>query len=139
MNVAGLEDYIAIEGARPAVWGERDCCLFPAGWVLRATGVDPAAAWRGAYASRREAWALIRARGGIERAIGEDMAAAGFVPTSDPMSGDVGLVEVAVGLRRPVTLVVGAIRVGRLWAVKAHLGMVAGRYPVRAAWSVIPV
>lgn len=45
-------------------WGENDCALFAADWVLEATGEDPAATWRG-YASESEAQALIDAAGGM--------------------------------------------------------------------------
>lgn len=45
-------------------WGENDCALFAADWVLEATGVDPAAQWRG-YASEAEAQAIIDAAGGM--------------------------------------------------------------------------
>ena len=45
-------------------WGTNDCCIFAADWVLEATGVDPAAHWRG-YASEAEAQAIIDAAGGL--------------------------------------------------------------------------
>jgi len=34
---------------RPFAWGEHDCCLFAADWVLALTGIDPAAALRARY------------------------------------------------------------------------------------------
>ncbi|APJ15152.1 hypothetical protein KAM344_17450 [Aeromonas caviae] len=40
-----------IEAARvrPFVWGENDCCLFVADCCMAASGVDPAAVYRGRY------------------------------------------------------------------------------------------
>ena len=38
--------------AKPFIWGETDCMLCLAEWVLRVTGRDPAAAVRGVYDSR---------------------------------------------------------------------------------------
>lgn len=59
---------MAIEAARerPFAWGFHDCCLFAADVVRELTGEDLAAPFRGRYASRREAVALLGARGGLE-------------------------------------------------------------------------
>lgn len=45
-------------------YGSHDCALVAADWVLEATGVDPAAQWRG-YASEDEARAIIDQAGGM--------------------------------------------------------------------------
>ena len=51
----------AREGA--FAWGERDCALWCAEWVLECTGKDLGAAWRGKYATERGAARLMRKRG----------------------------------------------------------------------------
>ena len=45
-------------------WGVFDCCTFAADWVKSATGIDPMADYRGRYASKEQAMALLRERGG---------------------------------------------------------------------------
>lgn len=49
-------------------WGTNDCCIVAADWVLEATGVDPAATWRG-YASEAEAQAIIERAGGMRELV----------------------------------------------------------------------
>lgn len=44
---------------RPFVWGEFDCALAACNFIYEQTGVDPAAAYRGKYATKAEANALI--------------------------------------------------------------------------------
>jgi hypothetical protein len=43
-----LERFIAAAGSRPWAWGERDCCLTLADWVIAAGHPDPAPHLRGA-------------------------------------------------------------------------------------------
>jgi hypothetical protein len=139
-NVPGLDAYVGDEGARPFVWGRRDCILFAAGWVQARTGRDPAAAWRGRYDTGFRAHHLLAQAGGITAAISREMAALGFALTSDPLPGDVGLVSVPTAVRgdRVRTETGGAIRVGRLWAVKGRRGLAGADFPCLAAWSIDP-
>ena len=50
-----LDALIASRMAAPFAWGAHDCCLFAADAVLAQTGEDPAAEFRGTYASAAEA------------------------------------------------------------------------------------
>lgn len=61
----------AIEAARtrPFTWGRHDCALWAADWVLACTGEDLAAGFRGRYATRAQAVALLGARGGLEAVV----------------------------------------------------------------------
>lgn len=141
INVPGLRDWIAVEGARLVVWGVNDCCLFAADWVLGLTGIDPAARWRGTYRSEREAHRKIKAAGGFLAAIGPEMDRAGFARTDDPTTGDVGIVEAPVAIRKGtiITRPVAAIRVGKRWAVKSSNGIAADAdFVCLAAWSIPP-
>lgn len=138
LNVPNLDDHIAVGGGRPFVWGVNDCSLFAADWVRSRTGLDPASDWRGAYTTMRTAHRLLADRGGLLAVISNAMDGLGFARTDDPLSGDVGVVTVPTAIRRGkiVTSDVAAIRVGRLWAVKARRGMAAGEFPCLAAWSI---
>ncbi len=46
-----LVAYLARTRGQPFVWGQLDCGLFSAGAIEAMTGVDPAAALRGRYAT----------------------------------------------------------------------------------------
>jgi hypothetical protein len=78
MMVRRLEDWparlaSALQEARGAAleYGRWDCCVFCANMVQAITGVDPAAALRGRYATEQEAYALMRAEfgGGIPETV----------------------------------------------------------------------
>jgi hypothetical protein len=58
-----LASYLIECEGRPYAWGEHDCALFAAGAALAMTGVDPAAAFRGRYHSKRTAMAALRSIG----------------------------------------------------------------------------
>lgn len=55
-----------VDGALPHAWGTNDCAMFAAGAVLAMTGVDPAAEWRGSYATEDDAAALMDRLGGLD-------------------------------------------------------------------------
>jgi hypothetical protein len=59
-----LAAYVDASRSTPFAYGKHDCCLWAAGWIVEATGDDPAAHWRG-YASEAEAQAIIDAAGGL--------------------------------------------------------------------------
>lgn len=75
------------------VWGEWDCCLFPAAWVKRRLGIDPAAHWRDRYDSEAGARAFVTAEGGLHRTMRRAARVAGLVWTTCPGVGAVGVVR----------------------------------------------
>lgn len=109
---------------------DADCCMWPADWVRDATGIDPAAALRGAYTNARTAAMQIRRFGGFEAMWRICMAEAGFAPTERPQDGDVGVVLDAFGRH------VAAIRTGGAWAAKSRDGLVIEDFCMVVAWSV---
>ena len=87
----------ALEAARdkPFQWGTHDCALWAADVILAMTGVDVAAAYRGAYtdeASAREA--MLRIDGGGLRAIGNRAFGPALNNVFMAQRGDVALVEI---------------------------------------------
>lgn len=50
------------------VWGEHDCAILAADCVLAVTGIDPAEPFRGRYATKKEAAAVL-AEAGYETAV----------------------------------------------------------------------
>ena len=55
--------------ARPFQWGVHDCVTFAAAAVRLATGQDPLAGLAVAWGDRQRAAALLRAQGGLRRAV----------------------------------------------------------------------
>lgn len=86
-----------IEGAekRPFLWGEWDCCLLAADWVLAATGFDAAADFRGKYATAAGARRLIKKHGDMLTMVRSLTEAHGMREINPKMAqrGDVCLVE----------------------------------------------
>lgn len=64
--------------ARPWSWGEADCCASAYEVFRRLHGVDPMAALRGTYSSRRSANRIIRSFGGFEAMTARLAAGAGL-------------------------------------------------------------
>jgi len=91
-----LADIIDAHRDTPFAWGTHDCCLFAAAVVAALTGHDPAAGYRGAYATEAEAEALI-GPGGLPGFLAQQAAAAGLPQLPHPSQaqrGDLALVTV---------------------------------------------
>jgi len=129
-----LADYLKGASGRPFVWGECDCCLFAADWIKARTGIDPAAALRGAYASEFEAKDVMHRTGTqtFSDFVCLHMTLADVAETVDPQEGDVGI------LRVPVHGETVGIRTGLgRWAFKTRRGVFTGACPdVVVAWSI---
>jgi hypothetical protein len=96
-----LEEYLAGARGHPFEWGRHDCVMFAANWVRFCTPRDPAARWRGRYATRMEAARRIKEAGA------DTMIAAGDILFGadrridrlvDARRGDIGLVSGAFGI-----------------------------------------
>jgi len=92
---------------------EMDCCIWAADWVLKRTGIDPAADWRGRYGSRREYMRMLLARGGLVRVAAQGLADVGaqLIEPAEAAPGDVGVIQTTDG---PAM----AIRCQRAWKAK---------------------
>lgn len=88
-----LTRFIEERRAAPFVWGSNDCCLFAADWVLRCTGVDLAATFRGTYSSPLVAHRIINESGGIETLWSEHAEKMGAkrIPSAQAWRGDVAI------------------------------------------------
>jgi hypothetical protein len=128
----GLNAYLAEAGKRRWAWGETDCVMFLAGWLIAARGIDPAAPYRGAYRTAAECYALAEREGGLLRLLGRALARAGLEPVSEAMPGDIALVRApaaSLGL-------IGAIKVEGGWAMRTLRGLVVGPAEAAAVWRV---
>ena len=114
------------------VWGQNDCCLFPANWILSIAGIDGGALWRGTYADEDQCLAVLERDGGVRAVMARGAALVGLPPTTNPVRGDVGVIRVRTFRGEPL---VGAICTGRRWAVMSAQGVRSLRGEVEAAWS----
>lgn len=124
-----LGAFLSGVAARPFAWGGADCMTTAADWVLCRRGVDPAAEWRGSYASERGAARILARAGGLEALVMRTAFACGLEQTDAPRPGDVGVVDCGGRL-------VASIKTGIGWAVKTPAGLWVARMPFRQAWRV---
>jgi hypothetical protein len=103
--VIRLEDWpsrlhAAVEAARstPFAWGSHDCILFAADCVAAMTGDDLAASFRGRYATREEAYAVLaKIGGGLEYAITQALGKPAANNWRMAQRGDVVVVDAPTG------------------------------------------
>ncbi|KGJ19303.1 DUF6950 family protein [Paracoccus sanguinis] len=87
---ARLSSYLVRVAREGFGWGRHDCALFAAGGVEAVTGRDPAAPWRGRYATRREGMRLIRAAGHADH-VAAAAALLPEVPAAMVLPGDLAV------------------------------------------------
>jgi hypothetical protein len=124
-----LQAYLLAAVERPFCWGECDCCLFMADWIMAARGIDPAADLRGRYSTQKGALKHIWRAGGLPALVEARMAAHGLARTDEPRIGDVGLVMTDLGET-------GAIRMRAGWACKTERGVVVRPFRLVMAWAL---
>lgn len=108
-----LQRYLAQAARAPFRWGSTDCGLFLADWVLAATGCDPAAHLRAAYACAQDADALLGAKG-----------LPGLVARLARSSGlQRGVARGSVAVVRNGAAHCGAIFTGTGWALRHNCGL----------------
>lgn len=127
--MAELDRFLAEAEAKAFKDGVWDCCLFPAAWVKRVTGIDGAAPWRGRYRTRLGWLRILKREGGVIGVMSRGAALAGLTETTTPMRGDIGVVHVA-------DVETAAVFLGGRWATAGPAGIVAIQVPFVKAWSV---
>jgi hypothetical protein len=60
-----LAEFIEERRAMPFAWGKNDCATFAADWVLKASGCDLAAPFRGRYHTPLGAMRMLKPAGGV--------------------------------------------------------------------------
>ena len=113
------------------VLGRHDCGLICANWVLRVTGRDPAAEFRGCYHDEASLAAI--APGGLPDLFERVFSArAGLAQTNAPQLGDIALILPVDNTPR------GAIRTESGYVTVASHGLWGIRLnvPLLAAWEI---
>ena len=123
------------------VFGQSDCCLWPADVVRAVTGFDPARRMRGQYRGPKGALALIGRRAPTIEALIERMAAKFAVPELSSVKyaqrADIGIVRPGEDLTflHPGFDVAVAVCGGPWWLIKVHKGFVVLAYTCqRLGW-----
>lgn len=124
-----LESYLRTVVSEPFIWGQTDCCVFLAEWILWKHAVDLASGFLSLYSSQRGAQRLIKQEGGLLAILDKSLLPAGFPRTKAPMEGDAGLVETQLGET-------AAIRTQTGWVCKSPGGLIAAAFPVIASWKL---
>lgn len=93
-----LSNYLQERSAQPFVWGENDCCLLCADWIVLMTGQDIARDVRGTYDTADGAGALIARAGGLSALLDDRLGRENRVRPLQARRGDVVLIEGAAGL-----------------------------------------
>jgi hypothetical protein len=98
--------------------GGQDCMTFPAQWALVSVGVDPAEDLRGAYRTREQAHAIMKAHGGELEFMSRHLLRIGAKRVQHAETGDIGLIKATTGdtYDDQADALIGAIRFGPLWA-----------------------
>lgn len=118
----------------PFIWGESDCMIVVADYVMALGYSDPAAKWRGKYDS---ALSCNRISGYLTDPV--KPAVEGFTGilerTDNPQRGDVGVIRILDADGRVKG--VGAVCLGNHWAVKSEHKVICDTpIEVLAAWRV---
>jgi hypothetical protein len=125
-----LADFIHSKATTPFEWGVNDCALFAADCVKAITDIDLATDLRGTYATAREAYELIKDRGGLEAiataALGQPMEF-----KLQMQRGDVALVN--INGRESLVICADSVLVGP--AVESGIALIPITEAVKA-WEV---
>ncbi len=126
-----LKAFLATYADKPFAWGVDDCCLFLADWFEANHGFDPAASLRQTYRDERSCHRLLFWSGGMVRLVSMLGSGVGIdrIRADQVRDGDIALIKVR-------HLKVGAIRVGRYWAVRnERIGFISKAKVIRA-WRI---
>ena len=129
-----IESFLQRASARPWCWGEHDCTLFAADWIMEQRGRDPAAGWRRTYSTVLGCERALSRAGGLEHVWNEALNGIAIAPTNAVRVGDVGLV-----LRRSCDLSwrpTGAVLAPDGWVSLTPDGVLRADAPLIAGWSV---
>jgi hypothetical protein len=121
----------------PFSWGNNDCALFTADWLILLTGIDCGASLRGGYNDGLGAARVLKRRGGLENLIERIMKQHGWeeIPVTLARRGDVALLDVPES-GQSMPSAVGVV-VGRMVAMAGPYGAnFAELKACRRAWRI---
>lgn len=120
------------------VWGETDCMLVLADYLIDLGYPDIGAKWRGKYDSSTSCHRLTNYLKDPVAPLQEGCSLIGLDRTDNPQRGDIGVIRIQDADMR--VKAVGALFAGQNWAVKGELRrvLIGPAIDVLAAWRVTP-
>lgn len=134
-----LSQFLNRAADRPFAWGEHDCLLWLADWIVEQTGDDPAAGLRGTYRTLLQAARIVTGAGGMTRLVDSQLRRLRVQRASVPRRGDIAVVSVAGLGGQHFDNQAGAILLGGTAALICQAGLMLPRWsdvPIVAAWRV---
>lgn len=122
-----LEEFLRREAELPAYAGA--CCRMADRWAYEQTGFSPIERFGRQFHTRSEVDTWLAEPGGLARPFLRVMHMCGFRKTTDPQSGDVGLI---VTPRRGVPMLAAAIKTKNAWVSRDDDGFFNA--PADSAW-----
>lgn len=134
MTAPSLADFLAQAARTPFAWGGKDCCLWPADWLVACGHPDPAADLRGRYRTALGAARILNKHGGVLGVYASRATTVGLRAVTTPIAGDIGVVMArdADGRAKPT----GAICTGRRWAALGPERLIVAEMTPLAAWRI---
>lgn len=114
-RMARFEDFMDRTNGLPSIWGQSDCSLRIADWVVENGHADPAADWRGTYDSEGACRALLACRGGLIGHVATCAAEIGLEPISEPAFGSIAVIGASNNSDRQWSAIWGGKRWMVLW------------------------
>lgn len=123
--------------ATPFIWGEDDCMLAQANYLVRLGYIDCATRFRGKYDSALTCQRVSNFLFDPVKPFADCVAEIPLESTDEPQRGDVGVIKFRDADGKIKAL--GAIFLGRNWAMRGeHKVMIGPAIEVMAAWRVNP-
>jgi len=110
-------------------WGRADCILSVADHILRVTGIDPAAPWRGTYDDEEGARRILAAHGGALGLFDYGMTWAGFDRTSDRRKGNPVVCQMG-------DMQIAGVDMGRRVMFRMERGVIECPAAILGAWAI---
>ncbi len=129
-----LAAFISALATRPMVWGQSDCVMTAANWIISQGYPDPAALYRGRYRTRLGCERILNKAGGALAIMQSGADRIGLQITDSPEPGDVGCILVVAPSLRVVEA--GALFDGRLWVTMGRAGILAASVDPLRVWRV---
>ncbi len=118
-----LAAHVADARARPFVWGQHDCALWCAQWVLICTGRNHVDDWKGLYSTEEELNALLASRGYADHiAVADSLAEQkplAFARRGDVLLHPSGTLGICVGSHGIFVTQFGVIAEATMGCIKA--------------------
>lgn len=134
-----LSQFLNRAAARPFVWGEFDCLLWLADWIVARRDVDPASNLRGSYSTMLGAARVVKDAGGMTTLVARTLKPFSIPRAAVAARGDIAVVQVGGDGGEHFGNQAGVILLGGTAALICQSGLICPRVtevPPLAIWRV---